>query len=195
MKRLCMLAAVLATCGAAAVSGKPVAPSQWTDAARVWSARTCYAEARWSEHDCAGVLWVIVKRYQRVADRNYRDPFAGTLRPWTWTDMLREYASVGQPKPRYRMSQKQHEIRAMPWGNLTELPDHVRRVSPKMPLERFNAQWFELRDLVTRWGAGEIPDPCPGADHWRGRMDRGGSSWKVVKCSEDTSNTFLDGPG
>lgn len=193
MKRLCLLAAFLMTCAAA--SPQPVPLYQWHDAARVWAARTCYAEARWSEHDCAGVLWVIVKRYRRVANRNYRDPLFGGLRLWTWTDMLREYASVGQPKPRYRMSAKQSEIRALPWGNLSELPEHVRRKSPKMPLERFNTQWMNLRDLVVRWGAGEVPDPCPEADHWRGRMDRGGASWKVVKCSEQTSNTFLDGPG
>lgn len=153
------------------------------------------ARQRWQEHDCAGILWVIVKRYRRVADRNYRDPVSGGLRLWMWVDMLREYASVGQPKPGYKMSQKQYEIRAFPWGNLEALPGHVRRKSPKMPLERFNDQWANLRDLVVRWGAGEIADPCPKADHWGGRMDRGGTSWKVVKCTEKTSNTFLDGPG
>ena len=187
---LCLFGSLIC-CGAV----NSIDSQQWDANAQLWGARTCYAEAAWSEADCTPILWVISKRFRRVEGRRYRDRGRhNALRPWRWLDMLREYAAVGNPHPRARLSPRQREIRAFPWGDLSEIPPHVTRFSPNAKVERFNENWAILRSHVEAWGRGEFPDPCPRADQWGGRMDAPGQTWKVIDCGE-THNTFYDGPG
>lgn len=53
--------------------------------------------------------------------------------------------------------------------------------------------WLRMLEHVRAVLRGEVPDPCPGADHWGGAMDdwraeRAG--WERVDCSTPTRNHF-----
>lgn len=194
MKRMVPFLAVLLLSSLASARS-PIHHTEWTAEARLWAARVCYAEGAWSEPDCNGILWVITKRFGLVRGNRYRDPGTKEIRTWRWLDMLREYAAVGDPRPSRikRMRARQKDIRAMPWGDLSEIPGHVMKSNKHAKLAMFNLHWAETREFVQRWADGEFSDPCPRANHWGGRGDsvyqRG---WKTIKCG-DTENTFYRG--
>lgn len=54
-----------------------------------------------------------------------------------------------------RRSARALAIQRMPWGDVPGWPEHR------------NARWHRLREHAVRLVAGEIPDPCPRAMHWR----------------------------
>jgi len=57
----------------------------------------------------------------------------------------------------------------------------------------YRARWLAMVEHVRSVLRGEVPDPCPGADHWGGPMDdwraeRAG--WARVECRSPTRNRF-----
>jgi len=68
---------------------------------------------------------------------------------------------------------------------------------------RWPERWERVLATVRAFEAGELRNPCPGADGWGGtapgterdreRMDAAIASgkWAVVECSERTANVFL----
>ncbi len=89
-----------------------------------------------------------------------------------WLDLLLHYSAINANNPRAL------EVRAFPWSDLPE-----RSVS-------FNRNWRRLRDLVTEFAAGKLPNPCPRADHWGGAMDHARGRMVPAHCSTSTANTF-----
>jgi hypothetical protein len=90
----------------------------------------------------------------------------------TFTEMLWAYSALDADTARAA------EVRAYPWGNVPG------------KLDGWNRHWAKLRAHVTRIAAGEVRDPCPGASHWGGRMDRPRGRMVPVRCSSRTENRF-----
>lgn len=89
-----------------------------------------------------------------------------------WLSVLRRYSALDNATPRAR------EVRALGWH---DMPDRG---------PRWNRDWSALRSLVQRIDAGEVPNPCPGAEHWGGTMDAPRARMLRVECMPATANTF-----
>jgi hypothetical protein len=148
---------------------------QWNANVKLWLARSLIGEVGWritKEH--AAVAWVYAMR----ANQSRRHDFLG---------MVKRYSAAVRNPGRIRN----------PW--LFELGlDGARPGSwPYGPLwkGRYQQAWFRLLQLADLWRAGKIANPCPGANHFGGPMDRHRAEnrhWYRVKCKMRTRNSFYD---
>jgi hypothetical protein len=99
----------------------------------------------------------------------------------TWTAMAEAYSAIDSGSSRAR------EISAYPDGDVPGKP------------ESWNRRWADLRAYAARIAAGEVEDPCRGADHWNARngaeADRAAKAraegrWALVRCKQATANEF-----
>lgn len=136
---------------------------------RLLAARSCWVEAGFHRADCAAMLHVARIRASRVNK--------------PWARVLYRYSAI------HGSGARAVEARRFGWGD----------VPGKSP--RFNADWAELRNYVAHVLAGLVDTPCAGATHWGSRtyptdvrrarkaLQRG--EWRVVECTQPTSNIFF----
>lgn len=89
-----------------------------------------------------------------------------------WMAVLRRYSALDSGTPRAR------EVLGFTWS---DMPDRGTQ---------WNREWAALRELVKRIDAGEVRNPCPGAEHWGGTMDTPRARMIRVECRPETANTF-----
>jgi len=90
----------------------------------------------------------------------------------SWLTVLRQYSALDKG------SERSKRVRTYPWGD-------VPGMTPK-----WQERWRELRASVVRIDAGEVPNPCPGAEDWGGTMDHPHPRMIPVACTSQTANTF-----
>lgn len=93
-----------------------------------------------------------------------------------WFGVMRRYS-----EPLKGKTARSREILTYPWG---DVPGKSAR---------FNRNWTKLRELATRLVAGEVPDPCPEAIHFGGRMDVLRPGTIPARCAAQglTANTLI----
>lgn len=158
----------------------PVPADQWSSDVRLWLARSVLGEVGWLRLDeQAAVAWVYARRAQM--SRNH-----------TFLEMVKTYSAAIKTVGKRRN----------PW--LFELDETVAR--PKSwPLSEqglgprwkglHDKAWLKTLDMVDRWQAGKVANPCPGANHFGGYVDEHRARrqrWVRVKCSVRTRNRFYD---
>ncbi len=155
---------------------EPVIPDdQWNAETKLWLARSLLGEVGWrvtKEH--AAVAWVYTVR-------------AKESKQYDFLGMVKRYSAAVRSPGRNRN----------PW--LFELGlDGSRPDSwPYGPTwkGRYQSAWLRLLRLTEYWRAGKISNPCPGANHFGGPMDRHRAEnrrWYRVKCKVRTRNSFYD---
>jgi hypothetical protein len=132
-------------------------------------AQICYLEATWSKPDCSAIAGV------------GRSIEARTGKPWL--QAARRYSALDKGSRRAR------EVRAF-------TADGYPGAGPS-----WLAKWHALLEYAQRIVDGHEPSPCRGARDWGGlriAADRtraakavANGRWQIVKCSEQTSNTFF----
>ena len=71
----------------------------------------------------------------------------GPRNGWTFAELTQRYTMLKNDTPWSR------KINALPWGPVPEWPG-----------------WEQALVFAWRWQQGWVPDPCPEADHWHGRV-------------------------
>ena len=164
MKRIASIAAVLlGTVGmvtTASADARPVPAGQWDTGTQLTLAQVMVGEADWHEPDHIAIAYVLTRRWQH--HRRARGPI-------TFKHYMQLYSSTMKVD-----TERARWVRALPWGRL-EGPHEER--------------WSKVIALVKAWGAGQVNDPCPEAEHWGGAMDRPGRKWQPVSCGM-TKNIF-----
>jgi hypothetical protein len=131
-----------------------------TQATVLWSARSCYAEATWSEIDCAALLHVIRKRAAR-----FKWPFLKMLRAYSVKNWVHGH---GKQATELRLGVNNGRGLDKTW----------------------NERWFQLVSHVVDVLNGRVQDPCPSADHWAAANYSPKSPMRRVKCELPTANQF-----
>ena len=127
----------------------------------LWSARSCYAEATFSEADCAALLHVIRKR---AAKFNW--PFLKMLKAYS----VKNWITSGHGKEANRL--------------------RLGVNSGKGLDASWNTNWRKLVMHVVDVLNGRVQDPCPVADHWAAAHYSPKSPMRRVRCEVPTSNQF-----
>jgi len=147
----------------------PLPAEQLDDEAKLTLARAMVGEADWHEPDHRAIAWVLAKRFNSIETRK-----PGKT---TFSELVAKYASPLKTK-----TERTQFIQTLPWGDPTS-----------DAYKPFAKHWAAVRELVERWAAGDIPDPCPRAKHWGGAMDRPKVKLQPVNCGL-TRNIFYEEP-
>lgn len=127
----------------------------------LWSARSCYAEATFSEADCSALLHVIRKRSAKFG--------------WSFLKMLKAYSVKN-------WIQSGHGQQA----NRLRLGVNTGKGFDKT----WNESWRKLVMHVVDVINGRVQDPCPVADHWAALHYAPKSPMRRVQCESPTANQF-----
>jgi len=144
----------------------PIPHSQHTVSAKQTLAITVLAEddaCAWNRclRDWRAMSWVLAKRWRmRVRTRKKE----------TFEDTAKLFSSVWKVS-----SKRARELRALRFGEPSR--------------GRWGSRWSMAQEFVNRWFEGRVPDPCPRALNWGGKMDTPQGSWEPIKCG-DTRNIF-----
>jgi hypothetical protein len=118
-------------------------------------------EADWHEPDHIAIAFVLAKRWPLYRAHHQDATFD-------------QYIALYSSPLRRDLGARSTWLRSLPWG----------------PIEGPHSQrWDRVRALVERFSQGRLKDPCPGAMHWGGAMDRPGAGMKPVSCGY-TRNIF-----
>lgn len=148
---LCLLSSTVAL-----AASPPLPKDQWNDEVALWLARAMVSEADWNRDDHAAMAWVLKKRWEL---RAARDP------SWTFLDQLRAYcAGFRSPKGRSARQRWVRNLRA----DGAEPAGWPKNANWRV----YRGMWLSVLKFSKDWGAGRVPDPCKGAIHWGGAMDR-----------------------
>jgi hypothetical protein len=173
---LTLLALFPRTCSAEETQAvQPVSDSEWNDETKLWLSRSLLGEVGWRRPgEYAAVAWVYSTR-------------AKLSKRYNFLQMIKRYsAAIRAPGKRRN-----------PW--LFEL-DFTSTRPPSWPdgpqwRGLHDQAWLEVLDFADEWQAGKIPNPCPGANHYGGYVDRHRAQamrWRRVKCSVKTRNRFYN---
>jgi hypothetical protein len=164
------------TCSAEEVQSVPiVSDEEWTDETKLWLARSLLGEVGWRRPgEYAAVAWVYATRAKLSKRHNF-------------LEMTKRYsAAIRAPGKRRN-----------PW--LFELDFTRDKPSswPDGPQWRglHDEAWGEVLAFVDEWRLGRIANPCLGANHFGGYVDRHRAQamrWRRVKCSVKTRNRFYN---
>lgn len=164
-------------------ASKLVVPEdQWTDEAKLWLARSVIGEAGWktagSQEEYSAIAYVYAVRAEQSKSR-------------TFLEMVRTYSAAV----------KNRRNTKRPW--LYELGFEATRPRswPFNPETKMGPRWKGVHEVAWRdtlawadeWQAGEHENPCPGANHFGGYLDRHrakAARWTPIKCSAKTWNRF-----
>lgn len=166
MKRTSLIAifigALSLTASAEAYARPVLDPSEQLDeATKLTLARAMVGEADWHEPDHVAIAFVLAKRWPLYRAHHQDASF-------------QQYIELYSSPLRRDLGARSAWLRSLTWGPI-EGP-HSKR-------------WERVRDLVERFSQGRLKDPCPGAMHWGGAMDRPGAGMKPVSCGY-TRNIF-----
>lgn len=164
--------AIQATCEERA-EAQVVPVEQWTDEAKLWLSRSVLGEVGWRRPDeYSAVAWVYATR----AKGSRHHDFLGMVKAYS--------AAIKSPGRRRE-----------PW--LFELGfDKTRpRSWPNGPLwpGLHDEAWSEVLTWADEWQAGQHENPCPGANHFGGYVDRHraeAARWVTIRCSAKMRNRF-----
>lgn len=184
---------------AIAEAGKAIQlrPEEWTPAARVALAQCLWGEAGGVEvPDHRIIPWVLLKRRNILGGR------------WTLRGMVLAYSAPMKK----RLASASREARAWEALDRRELNQiqqrrfvqglrsgmvepkamalHLRRHKMDVRAKWAAARWRGILDLVDRWAAGEIPDPCPAALHWDHPGAKVRDGLVRVDCGPGVRNRF-----
>jgi hypothetical protein len=166
MKRTSLIAisfgALLLSATAQAYTRPLLAPSgQLDEATKLTLARAMVGEADWHEPDHIAIAFVLAKRWPLYRNHHQEATF-------------QQYIELYSSPLRRDLGARSAWLRSLTWG----------------PIEGPHSQrWDRVRALVERFSEGRLKDPCPGAMHWGGAMDRPGAGMKPVSCGY-TRNIF-----
>jgi hypothetical protein len=131
-------------------------------------ARVCWLESNWSHADCTAIGHVIRVRAKRAGS--------------TFAEMAIAYSAIDSGTERARLAAQLPDGDESTWGKGT------------------NERWLRLRLHARAVLAGRAANPCKGASHWGARVLPNdvrravnaieAGRWRVVECSEQTSNAF-----
>ena len=159
---------------------RPVPDNQWNDTSKLWLARSMIGEVGWRRPaEQSAVAWIYAVR----APESSTYDFLGMVKRYS--------AAVRTPGKRrnpwlFELGFNRTRPKAWPTGPLwTGLHDDA---------------WIEALELADRWQNGEVPNPCPQANHFGGYVDRHraeAARWTRVKCrppegSKRFRNIFYD---
>ncbi len=165
MKRLTLptILAVLSFILAAQAHARPPSElrEQLDEATKLTLARAMVGEADWHEPDHVAIAFVLAKRWPLYRVRHPEASF-------------QDYIALYSSAVKRDVGARAKWLHSLPWGPI-EGP-HSKR-------------WDRVRALVERFSEGKLRDPCPGAMHWGGAMDRPGAGMKPVSCGF-TRNIF-----
>ncbi|MFT3926683.1 MAG: hypothetical protein QM778_29330 [Myxococcales bacterium] len=131
------------------------------DPTKLTLARAMVGEADWHAPDHVAIAFVLAKRW----------PIYRTHHPEA---TFQQYIALYSSPLRRDLGARSAWLRSLPWG----------------PIEGPYAQrWDQVRALVERFSQGKLRDPCPGAMHWGGAMDRPAAGMRPVSCGY-TRNIF-----
>jgi hypothetical protein len=157
-----VLGALSLTLTAQALARPAVAPSdQLDEATKLTLARAMVGEADWHEPDHIAIAFVLAKRWPLYRSHHPEASF-------------QHYIALYSSAVRRDFGARSAWLRSLPWG----------------PIEGPHGQrWDRVRALVERFSQNRLKDPCPGAMHWGGAMDRPAAGMKPVSCGY-TRNIF-----
>lgn len=159
----------------------PVIPNdEWNDTTKLWLARSMIGEVGWLRPaEQSAIAWIYAVR----AHGSSRYDFIG---------MVKQYSAAvrtpGKQRNPWLFELGFNRIRPQSWPNgplWTGLHDNA---------------WIAALELADQWQRGEIPNPCPRANHFGGYVDRHRAEamrWTRVKCtppsgSKKFRNRFYD---
>jgi hypothetical protein len=153
--------AILLIAGQAHANRLVLPQEQLDEETKLTLARAMVGEADWHEPDHVAIAFVLARRWPLYREHGQPVPFQ---------TYIQRYSSALRRDSGARSAW----LRSLPWG----------------PIQGpFAGHWDRVRALVERWSQGKIKDPCPGAMHWGGAMDRPAASLKPVSCGY-TRNIF-----
>jgi hypothetical protein len=131
------------------------------EATKLTLAQAMVGEADWHEPDHIAIAFVLARRWPLYRERRQDVSFQNYIRMYS-SPMRRDLGA------------RTAFLRSLPWG----------------PIEGpYKEHWARVRALVERWSEGRVKDPCPGAMHWGGAMDRPSAQLRPISCGF-TRNIF-----
>jgi hypothetical protein len=164
MKRLAAILFVLCLSTPVSANRHPVPERDWDEATRLTLAQVMVGEADWHEPDHVAIAYVLLRRWEQ---------YQQAKGPVAFQRYMQLYSSTMKVD-----TERARWVRSLPWGELDGQDGKL-----------YGKRWRQVRELVDAWGEGKVKDPCPGAEHWGGAMDRPGKSWEPVTCGL-TKNIF-----
>lgn len=154
---------------------RPIPEEEWNEKTRLWLARSVLGEAGWGRYDeQAAIAWVYATRFKNAKRRSFFQLFK-----------------------RYSAAIRSPGLRRNPW--MVNLVDGMMRPDgwPNGPLwkGRHDRSWMKTLGLIDRWYEGEVPNSCPGANHFGCYLDAPRADalgWFRVRCQVSTRNRFYD---
>ncbi len=138
---------------------KPIPQAQWTQEAKLVTAQSCAGEAGFAALDeCFGIAWVYATRSAQTGV--------------SYKTIVKQYSRALKKKPtperEWILGLNFDGKRPKGW------PAHLK-------WSKHKPHWEALLDGLDLWAAGKIQNPVPGANHFGGKMDEPGVTWKRVK--------------
>ena len=155
---------------------RPVAIEEWTEEAKVWTARSCVGEAGFDAvAECAAIAWVYATRAN-----------AGNK---AYLEIVRQYSGAI----------KRHSSHCRPWIFGLNLEGTKPKGWPRNMLwSKHNVLWRKLLVSLDEWAQGYVANPALGANHYSSRFEARvayANGWTVVDTPEYFKNVFLNSRG
>jgi hypothetical protein len=175
MKHIIFLIVFLAVgSGLGSVPDRPVPRKQWTDSAKVWTARSCVGEAGFASVDeCIAIAWVYATRAKES--------------PFSYLKIVRRYSAATKAHERHR------RVWLFNLGLDGKKPDGWPE---HLSWRVHKPKWMHLLETLDRWSVGAVPNPVPGANHYGSREDANRAQyvrkWKRLDTPDNFKNWFFD---
>jgi len=171
-----LIAVGLMAMGAAESTGvnKPIPAKQWTEKAKVWTARSCVGEAGFDAvEECMAIAWVYATRAN------------DTSRTYLW--IVKRYSSAI----------KRHDEHDRPWiFELNADGEKPENWPPVLSWKRHRPMWSEILEGLDAWAKGDVPNPVPGANHYGSVVDARRAlyvrKWTKLEAPGHFRNWFFD---
>lgn len=176
-----MASSVIRAEPADATVDRPITEEEWTPETRLWLSRSVLGEAGWRRPDeYSAIAWVYVTRVRQT-------------KQFTFLKMVRTYSAAVRGR-----KNKQN-----PW--LYELVPDVTKRPRSWPVDEHglgplwkglhDKAWQEVLEWADEWAVGKRPNPCLGANHYGGWVDRHravAKRWTRIKCESKMRNRFYN---
>lgn len=165
-------------------SAQVVPDGQWDDTAKLWLARSVVGEVGWrrasEQGEYSAVAYVYAVRAEQSKTRSF-------------LDMVKKYSAAvrapGKRRNPWLFELGFDGVRPKSWPI-----DPDTRRGPRWEGVHKNA-WLDTLRWADDWQAGLRENPCPGANHFGGWVDRHraqAARWTRVKCAIKTGNRFYN---
>jgi len=152
---------------------RPIKAHEWTNDARLWTARSCIGEAGFGAlEECVAIAWVYATR-----SRGGSQSFVSLVR-------------------KYSAAVKEHEGHRRPWIRQLTLDGEKPEDWPQLDWGYHARLWKKTLAELDAWAKGKRPNPIIGANHFGSYADarraRYVKRWKRLKAPEYFKNWFFD---